>query len=128
MDKVLRCLTSLPRETPVSTLIAKSGQLSVHQRTALYTVTSVHKSMITKEPYYASHKLGSRPIVQRNPRLQNNCNTIHYNLSISRGSYFYRGSRIYNQLPEKLVMKTTMREFRRGAKEWIKQNIPHLPP
>ena len=128
MNKVLRSLTSLPKETPVSTLIAKSGQLSVHQRTALCTVTSVHKSILSKEPHYAFQKLGSTTDIQRNPRMNNNCTTINYNLSISRGSYFYRGSRIYNQLPQELVTKTTLQEFKRGAKEWIKNNILLLPP
>ena len=128
MNKVLRSLTSLPRDTPVSILLAKSGQLSVHQRTALYTATSVHKSIITKEPHYSSQLLGKNPTIQRNPRLHYNCNMVNYNLSISRESYIYRGCRIYNQLPAELVTKTTLREFRRGAKEWIKKKIPLLPP
>ena len=38
MNKVLQSLTDLPQDTPVSTLVAKSGVLSVHQRTALFTV------------------------------------------------------------------------------------------
>ena len=86
MNKVLRSLTSLPKDTPVSILLAKSGQLSVHQRTALYTATSVHKSIITKEPHYSSQLLGPNPTGQRNPRLHYNCNMVNYNLSISRES------------------------------------------
>ena len=38
MNKVLRSLTGLDRETPVTTLHDTSGQLSVHQRCALYSL------------------------------------------------------------------------------------------
>ena len=37
VNKVLRSLTGLHRDTPVTTLVARSGQLSVHQRMALST-------------------------------------------------------------------------------------------
>ena len=40
VKKVLRSLTGLHRDTPVSVLTAKSGQLSLHQRAALFTVWS----------------------------------------------------------------------------------------
>ena len=50
VNKVLRSLTGLDRDTPVSVLCSRSGQLSVQQRTALFTMTSVHKSIINKEP------------------------------------------------------------------------------
>ena len=126
MNKVLRSLTSLPRDTPVSVLLEKSGQLSVHQRTALYTATSVHKSITTKEPHYSSQILEWKQTQERNPCLHYNCNMINYNLSISRGSYIYRGSKIYNMLPKELVARTNLREFRRGAKEWIKNGVPLL--
>ena len=50
MNKVLRSLTGLPRDTSVSTLLAPSGHLSVHQQTALSTIVSVYKSLTNKEP------------------------------------------------------------------------------
>ena len=109
MNKVLRSLTSLPIDTPVSVLLDKSGQLSVHQRTALYTATSIHKSITTKEPHFSSQILELWQTTERNPRLHQNCNMINYNLSISRGSYIYRGSRIYNMLPKELVTRTNSR-------------------
>ena len=50
VNKVLRSLTGLHRDTPVSVLTARSGQISVHQRTALSNVTLVYKALTTKEP------------------------------------------------------------------------------
>ena len=128
VNKVLRSLTGLPRETHVSTLVARSGQLSVHQRTALFTVVSVYKSLKNKEPHYTCSTLEPRPIPSRILRHQTNCHSVDYSLSISRGSFMYRGSKLYNQLPPELVKKAKLSEFRRGAKEWVKARIPLLPP
>jgi hypothetical protein len=54
VNKVLRSLTGLDCDTPSSLLSSKTGQLSVHQRTALFTLTSVHKALRAKEPSYSS--------------------------------------------------------------------------
>ena len=117
MNKVLRSLTGLPRDTPVTTLIARSGHLSVHQRTALFTVVSVYKSLKNKEPHYTCSTLEPRPIPSRILRHQTNCHSVDYSLSISRGSFMYQGSKLYNQLPPELVKKAKLSKFRRGAKE-----------
>jgi hypothetical protein len=51
-NKVLWSLTGLDRDKPVTTLHNTSGQLSFHQRCALYTITSVHKAIRQKQPAY----------------------------------------------------------------------------
>ena len=127
VNKVLRSLTSLPRDTPVSILTARTGQLSVHQRVALSTVTSIYKALTTGEPQNILKTLEPQP-TQRVPRQETNCRNIDYNLSISRGSFMYRGSKLYNQLPQELVRQTKLKEFKKGAKQWIKANIPLKPP
>ena len=127
-NKVLRSLTGLQRDTPISTLTAKSGQLSVHQRTALFTVVSTHKSLTNGEPHHTSLTLEPRRVQTRISRHQTNCYTVDYNLSISRSSFMYRGGKLYNQLPQDLIRKTKIQEFKRGAKEWVKKRIPLLPP
>ena len=128
MNKVLRSLTGLQKDTPISTLTNKSGQLSVHQRTALFTVVSIHKSFTNGEPRYTSLTLEPRQVQSRISRHQTNCYAVDYNLSISRSSFMYRGGKLYNQLPQDLVRKTKIQEFKRGAKEWVKNRIPLLPP
>ena len=127
VNKVLRSLTSLPRDTPVSILTARSGQLSVHQRVALSTVTSIYKAFATKEPHNIFKTLELQPN-QRVPHHQTNCKNVDYNLSISRCSFMYRGSKLYNQLPQGLVSKTKLSDFKKGAKEWVKAKIPLQPP
>ena len=128
MNKVLRSLTGLDRDTPVAVLTSETGQLSVHQLAALFTVCSVHKTIVTEEPSYTYKALKPRLDLPRDPRHHLNCNYVDYTLSMSRGSFLYRGSRLYNQLPRDLVTKNKQPEFRKGAKEWIRRNIPLLPP
>ena len=52
MNKVLRSLTGLPRETPVRQLLQESGYLSVQQLTAYHTLSTMYKIMQNKEPVY----------------------------------------------------------------------------
>ena len=121
VNKVLRSLTGLDRDTPVTQLHETTGLLSVHQRTALYTLTSVHKAIQQKKPVYSHSRLQSdlTPV---------NAARVDYKLSLSRGSYFYRGSRLYNQLPDGLIHSINQTVFKKGAKQWVLKNIPILPP
>ena len=76
VNKVLRSLTGMDYDTPVAQLIAASGQLSVHQRTAFHTITSMFKTIQTGLPKYNSDRMNeSRPL----------------NLADTRGSMRYRG-------------------------------------
>ena len=52
MNKVLRSLTGLPKDTPVSLLLQESGYLSVQQLTAYHTLSTLFKVMKNKEPVY----------------------------------------------------------------------------
>ena len=61
-------------------------------------------------------------------QLQVNAASVDYKLSLSRGSYFYRGSRLYNQLPDGLIHSINQTVFKKGAKQWVLKNIPILPP
>ena len=128
MNKVLRSMTGLDYETPVSVLLDQSGQLSVHQKTALFTLTSVHKALISKEPTYSHSAFNLSPDFVQNPRHLSHCSRVECKLSISRGGYYYRGSRLYNQIPTSLANTTKLTVFKRIAKKWIRENIPPLPP
>ena len=128
VNKVLRSLTGLARDTPISVLCSSCGQLSRHQRVALFTLTSIHKALSNKEPAHSYRTLHSVPNPGQPVRLQTNCNRVDYDLSISRGSYYYRGSRLYNQIPSSLANMQIQAVFKTDAKQWVKSHIPLLPP
>jgi hypothetical protein len=128
VNKVLRSLTGLDRDTPVSVLYISSGQLSVHQRCALFTLSSVHRSLATQEPTYSYSSFKLRPNQAENVRHEINCNKVNYKLSISRDGYYYSGCRLYSEILSSLVPASNQSVFKKGAKQWVKANIPLLPP
>ena len=123
VNKVLRSLTGRDRDTPVTVLHDQSGQLSVHQRCAMYTLTNVHKAVNQKLPAYSYYKLKPNP-VQKNQQISR----VDYKLSLSRGSYYYRGSKLYSQVPDQITQITNQTSFKKAAKKWVLMSIPVLPP
>ena len=128
VNKVLRSLTGLDRDTPVSVLSATSGKLSVQQRTALFTLNTVHRSLKNHEPSYSFSVLKPEDNQGETNHHQLNCNKVNCKLSISRGGYYYRGSRLYNQIPASLTQVRNQSLFKKGAKQWVTANITLLPP
>ena len=57
MNKVLRTLTGLDRETPVIILLQQSGYLSVQQFTAYHTMMTMFKILKNKEPVNLYQKI-----------------------------------------------------------------------
>ena len=49
VNKVLRSITGMDRNTAVSTLTMRSGQISFHQRTALFTLASTELQHVFKK-------------------------------------------------------------------------------
>ena len=125
VNKVLRCITGLDRESSIVDLHNESGQLSVQQRCAFFSILMVHKSILEKQPVYHSNYFANNQdhrITRRGEYLQ-----VNYRLSISRCSFFYRGSKLYNLLPVDITKMNKMASFKKGVKEWIRRNIPLIP-
>ena len=125
VNKVLRSITGLDHETPVSVLSSRSGQLSVHQRTAVFTLSTVHKVLKNQEPSYSYSLLCPDQVPGQPDRIQTNCRRVESKLSISRASFYYR---LYNQLPASLINIPKVDVFKKSIKRWVKDNIPLLPP
>ena len=128
VNKVLRSISGLERDTPISVLSSTTGQLSVHQRCAFFTLTSVHRSISSQEPKYSYSSFQNRPNQIENAHHHQNCHPVSYKLSISRCSYYYRGSRLYNEIPASLAQSAKMSSFKLGAKKWVMDRIPLQPP
>ena len=93
VNKVLRCITGLDRETSTRELHEKSGLLSVHQRCAFFTMVLVHKTLITRKPEYHLDRLSSSMPDDMQTRRTGGLR-MEYKLSISRCSFFYRGCKL----------------------------------
>ena len=127
MNKVLRALTGLDKETPVITLLQTSGYLSVQQFTAYHTLMTMYKIMKNKEPVNLYQTLQqSRALFEqaRNPA------HFHprYNLSTTRQGFMHQGQKLVNLLPANILSSSNVKIFKSRVKSWIKLNIPVLPP
>ena len=92
VNEVLRCVTGLDRYASTSTLAMASRQLLVHQRTALFTMTAVHKALVNKEPSYAHSRFHTESRGNEETRNQWNCNRIQHKLSLSQCGFLVRAS------------------------------------
>ena len=82
VNKVLRCLTGMDRETAIIDLHRKSQQLSVQQRCAFFSVVQVHKSLLYMRTGYHFDMFNPTKeyrVTRRRDKLE-----VNYMLSISR--------------------------------------------
>ena len=129
VNKVLRALCNERKDTSTADLCEKSGQLSVHQRTAMVTLCSIFRIIKFAQPsyLYSALTLSEESCRTRNSK-SSNCRRVEYNLSLSRSSFLYRGSRLFNMLPPSMVEVPHVRIFKKMVKKWVRNNIPLQPP
>ena len=104
--------------------------MSVNQLGAFHTLLIVHKSIFEKKPKYISDKMLAKVQIEngRLPLRQNDKITIpNYNLTVSRGSFCYRGAKLWNEMPSHLREITSYKVFKKNLKKWIISNIPIRP-
>ena len=126
VNQVLRLLTGLDRETPITELHDTSRQLSVQQWCAFFSIVQVYKTLKDNLPVYHFGRLDFRNI-DRVTRSTQSLN-IDYKLSISRCSFFYRGAKLYGLLPSEITMLDKVAAFKKAVKAWTMKNIPLIPP
>ena len=128
-NTILRLETGLGWYTHTEVLVKKSNHLSVHQLVAYHSALQVFKCKRTSQPEHMFNRL----FVNNNNRgglrsvTQDNTTTINFDLSLARGSFFYRASRIYNSLPDNIKNCETIPTFKRLLKRWTKENISIVP-
>ena len=118
-NQVLRMKTGLPPRTSTEHLVDMSGDLSVHQLTAFFTLSTCQKIIHTGKPETLASKLRHGTVVTRhgdNIRME-------ANLTLSRGAFFYRAGLLFNKLPEELRADMEPSAFKPKVKQWIKMNV-----
>ena len=130
VNKVLRIILQADRDTPTSTLCKATGQLSVHQRVAFATLCSIFKTISSGKPKFSYDALHYHPASPpRWPRRGNayNCKRVDYRLSISRDSFMFRGSRLFNMIPSEVARAPSFKVFKREVRKWVSVNVPVQP-
>ena len=113
-------------------MLKQSGHLSVHQLAAYFSILQVHKCKIAKQPHYLYDRLypGGNAIKNDLGNLRSETNehiSIDYDKSLTRASFFYKASKLYNALPVTLKETTITSSFKCNVKAWIKLNVAAIP-
>ena len=133
----MRLLSHSSYDTPRLDLLRKCNQLSVNQLISYHIVCQTHRIFWSKLPDYHFKKLfvddGKRRsgirsqchiVAEDEPPVSNNpaC-LIDYKKAISRGTFFYQASLIWNSLPFHLRKIEKNATFKKSVKLWVSQNI-----
>ena len=52
---------------------------------------------------------------------------VNNSLSTSRAGFIYRGSKLFNKLPEELRKQINPRKLRTGVRKWVSEKISARP-
>ena len=129
-NSVMRLLTGMKRGTPTTTLLRLTESLSVQQTIALQTLVMVHKIVHTNKPAYLAERLKFRNEEDGMETLTRGLGmitNISRRLSTSRGGFLYRGSKLFNKLPQGLRTEPILKKFKEGVKKWVIGNVKARP-
>ena len=137
-NKQMRLVSRSGYDTPRVDLLRKCNQLSVKQLVVYHVLCQTHKIFHSKLPDYHYRKLFRE---SRNQRVGNRSQSqivegdedilvsnksatiIDYKKSISRGTFFYQASKLWNSLPTLIRNKEKKQTFKKSVKLWVSQNI-----
>ena len=127
-NKALRIHKRLPRETPTTTLLTQSQELSVHQLVAYHSALQVYKVYTTQQPTYHYNRLfgHNHSTVKTRANTNQECR-VDFTLSLARTSFFHQSSRIWSELPISIKTAKSLETFKRAMKNWIKMRISIKP-
>ena len=124
MNKVLRSLTNMDRETPIQLLLKTSSFLSFHQMCAFYTICLAKKIILNRAPKSIFEALNNSQPQHNRPRRDHGPVNIKYKLNISRESFLYQATKLYSRLPENVRSVSEIPEFKLKTRKWVEKNIP----
>ena len=81
--------------------------------------------MMTQKPSYLARRLQTP--LDRGTRSGDTLTLSKTQLGLARDGFVYRGTKLYNLLPNSLKQETEMNLFKSQAKIWVKENIPVKP-
>ena len=110
---------------PTKELLELSQDLSIHQLGALRTVTLAKKIMLCKKPNYLTERL--KMSQTRATRSGTTLAGEKTSLGMAREGFIYRGTKLFNLMPDALKNEKKMNIFKKNAKSWAKENIPVKP-
>jgi hypothetical protein len=128
-NKVCRMKTGLGYDKSTKELLAASRDMSKHQLTAYHTLVMVNKIKTNRKPEYLDRRVPFITFEEDGvgPRRQQNKIYVKQSLNISRAGFIYRGSLLWNQLPDQLRCTSNLGIFKTEVRIWVEENVAIKP-
>ena len=129
-NSVMRIMSNERYDTPTTTLLQKTNQLSIHQLVAYHSGNQVYNINKNKFPKYHYRRLFGIEIEPENIEtrsLTNQVSRIDFNSSLARGSFFFQASRMWNALPTSVKGSPNIDIFKKQSRAWVQGNVSVRP-
>ena len=103
----------------------RTDELSIHQLGAMSTIVMTKKILQSGKPEYIADQMIVREA--GGTRSGSTLPPTRSSLTLSREGFIYRGSKLFNLLPENLRNENKISKFKGEAKTWVKLNIAVKP-
>ena len=118
-NKAAQLVTHSPPRAVRNPMYDQLGWLTVNQLIEYHTLLAVYRVRTTGEPEYLAESLCKN---NRNDHII----PPKTKLTLYKKSFKFRGACAWNQLPSSLRNLTNIGAFKKGAKAWIKVNVPRF--
>ena len=119
-NKAARAICHAPPRACRIELFKKLDWFTVNQMVSYHDLVNVFKISRSGQPEYLAEKLTRRnrfdSIILPNVRLE-----------IARKSFYFRAAVTWNRLPQSVRNSTSLSEFKRLSRSWIRENVPGFP-
>lgn len=124
-NKCMRSILRLDRRSNVRGMLNTLEFMSVRQLVNFNALMLIHKMLNGKCPEYLSDKIKMKRDNERGNRLRsrNDIQTIRATKLFTQNTIFYKGFKLFNEIPEKIKMEVDTGVFRNKLKEYVLNNI-----
>ena len=123
-NKAARAVSKMDWFTPTTELLRQCGWMSVHQLSVYHTLILVYKVMQVKAPKYLYTMFNTEYSYKTRQADSGKIrNTMIPELDISKDSFRWRATDLYNKLPVAIREINTLQSFKTATKQWVKQNV-----
>lgn len=123
-NKVMRLILKCNRRTPRRVMLETLQWLSVRQRVTFLTLMLVHKIAKGQAPEYLNERIKrGRDIHSHRTRFADEIRTASFSLASSQNSLYYKGIKLYNNLPSEVKNEDNFNVFKRHCLCFVKNNV-----
>lgn len=120
-NKFMRYILNCGKLTPILGMLEALQWLSIKERIIFNVMTTIFKLTKHMLPEYLTNIIvRGRNIHSHRTRQNNDLRVVPFTMTSTQKSIYYKGIRIFNELPNEIKNVRSVQEFKRKCSEWIK--------